>query len=266
MTSWHCDDKEWMKQRRTEWREVQKKVNALRFLDKEWKPAVKHYYLTGEESGGDFCIKTLGFAPLIEMWFNPDDSSGNWERIRNKYKETSKWEYSKFRCYEVISGLGRLYFYKSNDSFFNGNEERLFDLFFQRGLKRECHSDKTDDEFKKYAWDKFRGRASHIFWSLYDDTCNPFNAINFQLDEWRDSFILSYDPERKELEWVVQLVDETLEAPDKFSSERYMLAVKVNAVLEDVTLPEAAKERIREFRARPCHPHCIDFEADDDEA
>ena len=44
MSSWHCNDKAWMKQRRAQWKSVQKRVNELRFLDKEFKPAVKHFF------------------------------------------------------------------------------------------------------------------------------------------------------------------------------------------------------------------------------
>ena len=44
MTAWQCDDKAWMKERRAQWKEVQKRINAMHFVDKEYKKAIKHFW------------------------------------------------------------------------------------------------------------------------------------------------------------------------------------------------------------------------------
>ena len=264
MATWQCDDKEWMKKRRAEWKTVQKRVNALRFLHKDWKPAVKHYYLTGEHVEGKFRIQNLDIAPLIEMWFDPDTSSENWSRIKKKYEDKIhnnwQWEDSKRRCREVLKELGRSYLGCTNESFFNGLDEKLYDVFFKRGLKREDYPGMTIEEFKKHAWNSYRGIPAGIFQCLIDNTCNPYNAVNYRMEEWHDAILLAYDPERKELQHVIQLIDQALIDPDKFSPEYNALAKKVDEVLNDTTLPEIVKERIKELRARPCHPHCESFE------
>lgn len=55
---------------------------------------------------------------------------------------------------------------------------------------------------------------------------NPYNAINFQLEEWKDAIILAYDPERVEFVWVVQDVDKALAFPDEFCKNKVALARK----------------------------------------
>ncbi len=149
----------------------------------------------------------------------------------------------------------------STESFFDGLEERLYDLFFERSLEREHYPEKSDEEFQKYAWDCYRGIASSIFRGMYYDSCNPYNLVNYRLEEWRDAIILADDPERGEFEKVIQFVDQPIEDPGQFTAEQIELARRVSDVLSDPTLPEAAKARIKELRARPCHPNCIDFYA-----
>ncbi len=267
MANWSCDDRAWMKNRRNEWRSVQNKLDYLYFLKKEWKPAVKHYFMTGMDlTEGHYQMKNLDIAPLIELWFDPDDSTDSWARIRQKYDDNGsgnwQWAASKSRCYELLHKLGKSTLLESDESFFNGRDERLFDLFFKRGLKRDFFPEMSDEDFAEHAWNSYRFSAS-LFQALYADSCNSHSALFFRLEEWRDSFVLAYDPERPELEWVIQLVDQTLACPDNFSLGRGKLAVEINKVLEDPILPKAAKAKIQELRARPCHPNCIDFDADE---
>ena len=255
MSSWQCDDKAWMKQRRVLWKTVQKRVNELRFLNKEFKPAVKHYFLTGEDIDDYYCMQRLDIGPLIEMWFDPDRSGENWQRIKKKYSER-KWADSKMRFFEVANELGFSYLRNSTESFFDGLEERLYDLFFYRGLKREYYPALNEDEFQKKAWNSYRLAANIDMFFYYREHGNPYNVINFQLEEWHDAIILAFDPERVELIRVVQDIDKALALPDEFCEHKVVLAKRVAAILDDPELPQAAKDKIAEIRARPCHPDC----------
>jgi hypothetical protein len=259
MSTWHTEDKEWMKERKRQWASVSKRVNYLYFIDSEWKPAIKYFFLTGEEKKGDFTMSTLDTAPLFALWFDPDDSIEHWQWLRKHRYTDLKWRYSGSRLSEVLNDLRELP-EGGVGSFFDGRDERLYDFFFKRGLKREHYPEMDDEEFSKHAWDVYRGLASAIIHGLYTErlgTPNPYNSVNYQLEEWRDAIILAYDPERRELEVLLQLLDQTLAEPDKFVKERVDLARRVNEVLCDPTLPEAFNERVKELRSRPCHPHCL---------
>jgi hypothetical protein len=262
MSAWQTEDKEWMKERKRQWASVSKRVNYLYFIDSEWKPAIKDFYLTGAEQKGDFSMSTLTPAPLLALWFDPDDSIKHWQWLRKHRYTDLKWRYSASRLREVLSGLGELP-EGGVGSFFDGRDERLYDFFFKRGLKREHHPEMDDEEFNKHAWDVYRGLASAYIHELdteYSGTPNPYNSVNYRLEEWRDSIILAYDPKRKELEHLLELLDQTLADPENFVKERVDLAIRVNEVLKDPTLPTAFKQRVMELRDRPCHPNCLEEE------
>lgn len=260
ISAWKTDDKEWMKERRAKWKDVQIRLKEMFFFKKDFKSAIKQYSMTGEEGEGYGSMKKLDVAPLIELWLHPDDSPENWAGIKKKY-DSSLWGMSKYRCLETIHGLGTDELIGSTESFFDGRDERLYDLFGKRRLKREDYPELDDDEFHKKAWGSFR-LAANIVNALLDEVFNPYNSLNYRLEEWRDAIELAYDPERVEFDWVVQLVDRVHRDPDQFTPEQVDLARRVATVLADPTLPENVKADIQAFRERPCHPDCIDFEAE----
>jgi hypothetical protein len=259
MSTWHTEDKEWMKERKRQWASVSKRVNDLYFIDSEWKPAIKHFFLTGEEKKGDFTMSTLDTAPLFALWFDPDDSIEHWQWLRKHRYTDLKWRYSGSRLLEVLRGLGELP-EGGVGSFFDGRDERLYDFFFKRGLKREHFPEMDDMKFENHASVCYQSIICSINYALDTEswgTPNPYNSVNYRLEEWRDSIILAYDPERKELEDMLECLDQTLAEPDRFVNERVDLARRVNEVLDDPTLPTEFKQRIKELRERPCHPHCL---------
>lgn len=258
MSGWQCEDKQWMQERRKQWREIQKKVNTLYYLNKEWKPAVKHFYLTGEDIDDHYCMKTLEIGPLIEMWFDPDTSVENWVKIKSKYNDR-KWGTSKRRLREELNKLGELSETDDEGSFFNGLEERMYDFFFERGLKRENFPDMDDNEFKEHAWKCFWGIASSINENMRNNYFSPYNLVNFRLEEWRDAIVLAYDPERPEFGWTIERVDRAIGGSCQYTQEQVDLAHKVNVVLKDPALPKAARDYIQSLRSRPCHPNCFEF-------
>lgn len=263
MSAWHIEDKEWMKQRKREWATVSKHVNSLFFMRSEWKPAIKHYFLTGELTNAGHSMSNVDAAPLFALWFHPDDSLDNWRRIREQQFEDWQWNYSIGRLREVLQNLRELP-EGGVGSFFYGRDEQLYDFFFKRGLKREHFPEMDDKEFNKHAWDVYRGLASSIIMGLdteYYGTPNPYNSVNYRLEEWHDAIILAYDPERKELEHLLELLDQTLAEPESFVKERVDLARRVNEVLNDPTLPKAFRQRVKELRERPCNPYCLEQEA-----
>lgn len=267
MSAWHTEDPEWMKERKRHWASVSKHVNYLYFIDSEWKPSIKHFFLTGEVTEGDFSISTLDVAPLLALWFDPDDSVEHWYSLREQQFDDYQWRDSARRLREVLNDLRSLPG-GGVGSFFSDRDEQLYDFFFKRGLRREYFSDLSDEEFEKHAWDVYRGVASSIIHGLYTEhlgTPNPYNSVNYRLEEWRDAIILAYDPERQELEILLQLLDQTLSEPSKFVKERVDLARNVNKVLEDSTLPEDFMLRVRELRSRPCHPHCLKEDEEEQE-
>ena len=259
-SAWKTDDKEWMKERRAKWKKVQVRLKDMFFIKKDFKAAIKEYFMTGAEGEGHGSMKKLDVAPLIELWLHPDDSPENWARIKKKY-DSSLWGMSRYRFLDTVRSLGDDHLSGSTESFFDGRDERLYDLFAKRRLKREDYLDLGDDEFHKKAWGSFR-LAANIVHALLDDVFNPYNSLSYRLEEWHDAIELAYDPERVEFDWVVQLVDRVHRDPDQFTPEQVDLAKRVAAILSDPTLPEQVKADIDAFRQRPCHPDCTNFEED----
>ena len=263
MSAWHTENKEWMKERKRQWASVSKRVNDLYFIDSEWKPAIKHFFLTGELKKESHNLKNFQFAPFFALWFHPDDSLQNWEHMREMLFDDWQWLDSAARLREVLSGLGELP-EGGVGSFFDGRDERLYDFFFKRGLKREHFPEMDDMKFESHASVCYQSIMCSINSALNTERWgapNPYNSVNYRLEEWRDSIILAYDPERKELEYMLERLDQTLAEPDRFVNERVDLARRVNEVLDDPTLPTEFKQRVKELRERPCHPYCLQQEA-----
>ena len=92
------------------------------------------FYLSGEDIEGDwkdYALKDLDCAPLIEMWFDPDRSEENWQKIRDNYEE-SQWRRSRLRFENVLSQLGTGFLLDSTESFFDGLEERFLSVVVDR--------------------------------------------------------------------------------------------------------------------------------------
>ena len=97
---WQTDDKEWMKQRRKDWKNIQVQLDRLRdshgdFLGIKKKDYIyfKNYFLTGKATPEtsteemSYCLWNRGghlrFYMLLQFWFCPDHSIDTLEYIKN---------------------------------------------------------------------------------------------------------------------------------------------------------------------------------------
>ncbi len=254
MPGWKTDDKAWMKQRRAQWKQVKECLNKLDLSEKGFLKPLKSYYLTGEyPDDKEYPMSRLEYAPLIEIWFDPEQTEENWQQIKSKYADW-KWSDAKRRFKEIARELGFAYMTGSEESFFAGLEHRIYRFMFPSGLKRDDHPELTDEQFSDLVFRGIRQTASfdRVFMV---DIANPYSLIFLEVEKWHDALLLGYQ-ERGEFTWCVEWVDRILPNPDAYQACKVQLAKEIAAVLENPNLPQVAKDKITEIRARPGHPDC----------
>ncbi|MCP3851443.1 MAG: hypothetical protein GY694_14545 [Gammaproteobacteria bacterium] len=133
LSAWHTDDAEWMKQRKAQWRIIQKnlKVFDLRYKHRA-HPLLRNFFLTGEHdlrlnySSG---IGGGGFLDYPGCWFlilHPDQNADTLNEHRYK-RHRNEINYQKGQAYHLFGfflskcNLGPI----AGDSLFNGAEELL---------------------------------------------------------------------------------------------------------------------------------------------
>jgi len=275
MPGWKVDDKAWMKQRREEWKQVKKCVDQLTFFKACYKKAMKKFFLTGDGSDPQYPLKEVEAAPLFEIWFDPDKTEENWNRIREKYRyklisnvlidgkatlveeiDESKWGGAIYRFYEIARGIGYDMYYRPeyNNSFFGGIEKRLFEYWYPKELRfrREDYPHMSDEEFDNEHFGTIRLTAT--FDILFrQDNPNPHNIDLLMVNRWHEALLMGYK-DRPEFGWVLAWVDTIMANPKQFHEVKVKLARELNDVFDDPNLPREARDKILEIRAHPDHP------------
>jgi hypothetical protein len=185
--------------RRKEWTTIAKKfkkgfdiqVKAHRFLKSFYiKGTVDceklSEYLWGEEVVPEKPFEYLDAPVLIECWLSEDDSWDHWHDIKNKYLSVDGLNRSRERFIEII----KHHFPTNGESFFNGKEEQLYNLFFSMGrFNRNDHPRfKDEDVFLRLVPKYFTNLTCGFLFVLDSDPPNPFHVGRFRVKEWEDLF------------------------------------------------------------------------------
>lgn len=160
-----------------------------------------------------------------------------------------------FKYYSDYSHLNLSdHFPKTGVSFFCGLEEPLFHFLCpeMQGFSRDRYkSNVTDEEFLEEAYKHYLGRAMCCL--LYLETpkeqVNPYIISRWRMQEFHDAILIGYR-ERPEFEWLIAQMDAVLADPSSFHETQVQLVEEVQDVLSDPKLPQAAKDKINEMRAR----------------
>lgn len=212
---WKTDDKEWMKQRRKDWKNIQVQLDRLRDSHGDFlgikKKYYKNYFLTGKATPEtpteemSYCLAMHGeylpFYMLLQFWFCPDHSAETLDYIKNNtylraeeaHKKHDLFESACFtyrRTYHCYSGKYRWTeeegTTETNGPIFGDIEPKMMALFAF-----------SQDSIKKFEDINSRDNRNNLiesaFWKFFreyhpklgeTDGYNPHNPILFLIDEY----------------------------------------------------------------------------------
>lgn len=214
---WKTDDKEWMKQRRKDWKSILLQLNRLHdthgdfnSIKKKNFTFFKNYFLTGKATPETsieempYCLWNRDYLPfymLLQLWFCPDHSAETLDYIKNNtylrgeevHKKHDLFESACFtyrRTYHCYSGKYRWTeeegTTETNGPIFGDLEPRMMGLFAF-----------NPDSIKKFEDINSRDNRNNLiesaFWEFFRDYhpklgetngYNPHNPILFLIDEY----------------------------------------------------------------------------------
>jgi hypothetical protein len=181
-------------------------------------------------------------APLIDMWLHPDQSDDRWHQIKDSYQDR-QWSDAKRKFMDYCRGFRGSVKYEST---FSGLEHRLYYWFFNGRLNRKDYK-MPEPEYQEAVKGLYRGMMQRFDWLFDEANPSPYDVRFCRLQEWRDAFLMAYH-DCEELEWTIEWIEKILNDRENKHPVHVEFAEKVNEILNDPELPEAAKLRIVELR------------------
>ena len=255
MKTWQTDDKEWMKQRRAKWKEIQIRVNQLEHRNAKDKQVAKKFFLTGESDPAQ-PIEMTEVGALYEMWLHPDHSLERWEEVRDRYLADRHLVY---RYHDSISdflrGALNLVNPENNglgpeESFFDGLEEQFF-YFFKLNEFSKINESKgiplTEEQLLKKAQSGIAYvRSFHNY--LRTPNPNPYLITRWKVPYWHEAMLIACEGDFLGLEWMIEELCAILNNPQERHPLVVEMAEKIDEVLKDPNLKEGCKQHIQELR------------------
>lgn len=191
MNSWQIDNPEWMKARKKEWTYVQKALAVMKgdVKNKAIK-SLRQYFLTGElppEAEQRYILNRRWL--LIRLWFHPDSSTENLQRLVDETPQKFELDYAKTIFFKYLSNPA----YDLEPPYFlmGGKEKILARFFVPEAVNESCLSSSYDNFL-------LPGRFIMTFvistWRLIfmgEGVGNPFSPHQY-LVEYFDSCIKVY--------------------------------------------------------------------------
>ena len=257
------NDSEWQKQRKKAWKDIKKRIDSMDFR-KEEKKAIKDFFFTGVDSYYEKPNHGPSFtAPaLLDIWFFWAEKPDVWPLLFKKWVRFADEEshlirhardtFIKISLY--IGHPGSFYLPDSEESFFGGLEEQLYKFFYPQGryafyLQAACNEEQEKAEHIAAAI----GIPASINEYFRTNIGNPYNLVNFGLDDWIAAQDHGFDAESGMLKNLFCEVDMILENPDQQPVAKVDLANRINAIVAEKAPPYLV-DLAAEVRARPNHP------------
>ena len=243
MTTWKPDDKEWRKTRKEAWKEVKPQLDRLPFLEKEQKATLKNWFITGADNP-EAPFNKITAVPLLDMWLHPDQDENRWQELKKKYE---KWQWDDaIRWFKSrAKGFSGNHDYETA---FSGLEQRLYYFFYNGHLNRSDY-EMSDSEFQEAVKGLYRGLMQKFDWFFDDPNPSKYDIRFCRLQEWHEALLSAYH-DCDELEWTIEWIEKILGDIEKSHPIHADFAQKINDILSDPKLPQAAKDRIFELRKK----------------
>lgn len=251
MTDWKVGNKDWIKERRENWKNVKRKIDKLGFLDKDEKKALKEYYLAGIQDS-DYPLSNMNGGALLELWLHPDKSVKHWDEVKTKTeKSKNRFKYASNKEFININAHIEKYCIDDEQSFFDGLEERLCKYFNCDRLRREDWPELEEGVFLKKAKEELELCRSFDNY-LRLKAPNPYDITRYKVNRWNDAMQIAYNPKHKiqGLDWMIEAMCAVLNAPDSHHELVVNMANEINDVINDSVFPEEARELINKHKKK----------------
>jgi len=248
---WQLDDKEWVKQRKEQWKWLKARVDNLSFLGKDERKSLKGYFIEGKVDQN--CpLERMEAWPLLKMWLHPEQSDERWQQIKASAiaRGPGVWGYAIFRFQDIA---GRRHSQDDmaphGESFFSGMEERLCRFFHLDRCRREDHLDKTDEQFLLYAEHNLK-HVRNFNGYINDEKPEKYCIIRFYVPAWQDAMKIAFKEDYLGLEWMINDVESVLSNPKKRPAFIVELAKELDEALRDPEFSDEAKALIQKYRKK----------------
>lgn len=244
MSDWQLNNESWVKSRKEEWKVIKPLIDKMDFLEKEDKPILKDWFLTGSK-GDKRSITKVSAMPLFDLWLHPDKSGQRWQELRESdtYQEY-QWANS-VRRFDTYSKARRFI----NGTFFSGLEHRLYYFFHGKGLNRKKYQmpqKEYEEQIKRLA----QGFWNDVVVFFEEEEVSPNDTIFCQLYEWQEAFVKYYQDGGELFEDSIELMEEVLADKASFDPVHVQFAERIEEIISDSNLPEDAKNRVAELREK----------------
>lgn len=180
MTFWHPEDKKWLKQRKQAWRPIKKVLQQSESVDREFIKPLEEYFLTGKEpvfGKYDYPFLFMHF----KLWFHPDQSEENWQRIIAQTSEKS-FQHSMGIFF---NDAGSVMDFASDYGYMGGLEERVYKIF----RPETAPSPDKDMSLEVNSWSR------NIWKWLFYAGANPYFTGQYKV-EYIFNSLSQLDPEK----------------------------------------------------------------------
>ncbi|MFT6910408.1 MAG: hypothetical protein ACJAS1_007137 [Oleiphilaceae bacterium] len=265
---WLVKDKGWMKERKVQWNDIYLRlVQSEKFTKKQLK-TVESFFLRGKEPKWDIAFDNDPIPLLFRLWFDPDQSEGNWEIIRNSvlsYPAPMAIDETLRESFEILeeandhvtySGL-----HNTPESFMGGLESRIYKFMhgpaespgiikYQDGEYAVTRLFHTGYYLNNYEWlhqqklaNKYKlnqYKLEYWYQALSDDDCAKLEKLK-PSGESRLGSVLLY----------LEKVQEYKSLPeDSIDEARASYCEKVREILDNRPLPEKMRQWWEEAKTK----------------
>lgn len=244
MSDWKLENKNWVTKRKDFWKEIKPLIDKMDFLEKEDKPVLKNWFLSGD-IGKTHTIKDISAMPLFDLWLHPDKSEKRWLKLRESdaYQEY-QWVNAE-RRFETYSKAKRFV----NGTFFSGLEHRLYYFFNGKGLNRKKYQ-MPQKEYEEQIKNLAKGFWNGVVGFFEEEEVSPNDTIFCKLHEWHEAFVKFYQDGGELFEMSIEMMEKVLADKQNVDPVHVQFAERVEEILSDPALPEEAQSRIAELRAK----------------
>ena len=244
LADWLLDDKDWVKQRKVQWKAMESQLKSLQHLTRKNLVTLRSFFLTGHADWDELYL--MDISHFILMRLHPKQT---YENLKLIYDATqTRWQMSEtlkhlrlFYRVSVRSAQGDCYDF-GNEGMFGGLDEIYARVFYADPL----HIEKKDCEGKlfpkaceaKYFSESYLGYAAFFLLGI---TRYPYVKEQYLAETWYESFAYAQKDisKHKNMPMFLQSIyyfDELNELEE--TGSRHRLANELKTILDERPLPE----------------------------
>jgi hypothetical protein len=244
LADWPQDDKEWVKQRKLQWKELEPQLKSLQHLTRKNLVTLRTFFLTGHADWDELYL--MDISHFILMRLHPKQT---YENLKLIYDATqTRWQMSEtlkhlrfFYSVSVRSAQGDCYDLGSEGMF-----GRLDEIYARVFYADPLHIEKKDSEGKlfpkaceaKYFSESYLGCAAFFLLGI---TRYPYVKEQYLAETWYESFAYAQKDISKHRDMPMFLQSiyyfDELHKLDETGS-RCRLASELKTILDERPLPE----------------------------